>query len=258
MFADLKKARELGWMLFRRDVKARYTQKLLGCTWIVIEPLLIVGGFFMLQNGGVIKSGDAEQSKIFLLSTLAYFMWLLVQNLTMNSARMVGNNAGLMSKINFPRIAIISSPVMTSCIDFLIRVGMFLIFCLIFQIPFNPLNLLGLTLLIPGILLGIGVGMFFSIVGSVVRDLHNVLTHSFFFLLLITPILYAAPKEGIIGTLCNYNPMYYLILVPRDFIFDGTISYPIPYLISALFAFIAFLAGWRFFNLSLIKIIEKI
>ena len=258
MFAEFMQARELGWRLFKRDLKSRYQQKLLGCSWIVIEPLLIVGGFFLLQSGGVIKGGDIKQAKLFVLSTLSYFLWLLVQNMTMNVSRTVSNNAGLMAKINFPRIAMLFSPIMTSMIDFCIRIILFLIFCLVFQMSFNPLNLIGLALLIPSILFGVGVGMFFSIVGAVVRDLHNVLTHSFFFLLLITPILYEEPPTGILGTICRYNPLYYLIIVPRDFIFDGSLAYSGQYLVSSLFSLVLFILGWRFFNLSLIKIIEKI
>ena len=42
-FAECWRSRGLLWMFIRRNIKVRYTQTLLGSTWIVIQPLLLAG-----------------------------------------------------------------------------------------------------------------------------------------------------------------------------------------------------------------------
>src|SRR5690348_10393622 len=59
-FAECWAHRGLLWMFIRRNIKVRYTQTMLGSTWIVIQPLLlagmltvVMGAILGISSGGI-------------------------------------------------------------------------------------------------------------------------------------------------------------------------------------------------------------
>jgi ABC-type polysaccharide/polyol phosphate export permease len=101
-------------------------------------------------------------------------------------------------------------------------------------------------------------GFIFSLINAVLRDIGNVTSMIILFLLFLTPILYAKPASGIAAVASRYNPLYYLVSVPRDLlVFGGTVEWQ-GYMYSTLFAFVVFFTCWTAFHLSMTRIAERI
>ena len=113
-------------------------------------------------------------------------------------------------------------------------------------------------MLIPIILLVLGAGFILSIMNSVVRDFAGGVTMLITFLLFMTPILYADTQTGFLATLTQYNPFYYLVVVPRDIVLTGGTVLWTGYMLSVLLAIGAFFLGWLIFHLTETRIAERI
>lgn len=107
-------------------------------------------------------------------------------------------------------------------------------------------------------LLTLGLGFMLALFNGIVRDIGNVLSLLLTFLLFLTPVLYAKPTTGILATLTNYNPLYYLALAPRDLVLTGTISEWNGYLIASVISVIVFIVCLVVFHLTETRVAERI
>jgi len=257
LLEDLISGRELGYRLFRRDVSARYRQSLLGPAWVVIFPLFTVGVFVLLNTSGVLQVRDAAVPyPAFALFGL--ILWTLFSGLVSSLSGVIAQTGSLVTKIRFPRIALAVSPVLTSILELLIRLVLLGILLAGYGVVPDPAALLLPVFLLPVLLLGIGAGLFLSIPGGVFKDIPNFLSLFFTVLLFATPVMYPMPEEGVLREINRYNPLYYLIQVPRDLFFEGRFEQGIPYAASVLLSILLFLGGWRFYQVAMNRIVEKI
>jgi len=90
------------------------------------------------------------------------------------------------------------------------------------------------------------------------RDIGNMLSIMMTFLMFLTPVLYAKPKTGILATVTNYNPLYYLISVPRELVLMGTISEGAGFFFSTILSVTVFVACILVFHLTEARIAERI
>ena len=112
--------------------------------------------------------------------------------------------------------------------------------------------------LIPVVLLTLGLGLIFSLINGVVRDLGRVVGMVVSFLLFLTPIMYAKPESGMLEIITRYNPIYYLVSFPRDLALHGSLAEPGGYLYSVAFSAVLFLLCWMAFHLTETRIAERI
>jgi lipopolysaccharide transport system permease protein len=116
--AELWRARELVLFLTWRDVKIRYKQTVLGAAWALLQPFLTMIVFtFVFNRFGKISTGQLPYP-LFSLTTLALWYYFANSiNLTSNS--LVGS-AALITKVYFPRLSVVISPLLGGIVDFLL------------------------------------------------------------------------------------------------------------------------------------------
>ena len=112
--------------------------------------------------------------------------------------------------------------------------------------------------IIPIMLLTLGLGFILSLLNGIVRDIGNILSVLMTFLMFLTPVLYAKPTTGILATVTNYNPLYYLVSVPRELILFGTISEWKGFLIASVLSAIVFMVCVVVFHLTETRVAERI
>jgi lipopolysaccharide transport system permease protein len=78
------------------------------------------------------------------------------------------------------------------------------------------------------------------------------------FLMFLTPVLYAKPKTGILKPVTRFNPLYYLVSVPREIILKGTTTEWKGYILSVVISIIVFLVGLVIFHLTETRVTERI
>jgi lipopolysaccharide transport system permease protein len=153
---DLWRYRELFYFLAWRDLLVRYKQTFVGAGWSVIRPLLTMIVLTVIFGKlGKMPSGGLPYPLLVLCGMLP---WQFFSTAMAESGNSLVINSNMISKVYFPRLAIVGSSVITSFVDFLIS-GVFLVVLMICYRYGPPLTVLFLpffVLLAFGASLGVG------------------------------------------------------------------------------------------------------
>jgi lipopolysaccharide transport system permease protein len=107
------------------------------------------------------------------------------------------------------------------------------------------------------VMLGSGIGLLLLPFGLLYTDVQRLLSAFLPLFMLITPVIYPAPKEGIAQVINKFNPVSPLITTTRDWMFGGDMLYINDFLVvSALVAASAFI-GIVLFRLAIPIIRER-
>lgn len=116
---DLWRYRELFMMLAWRDVAVRYKQTVAGAAWALVQPLLnmLIMTVIFGKVAGLPSQGGAPYAVMVFAAMLP---WQFFSNALSNSSQSVVTNAGLISKIYFPRMIVPAGSIIVSLVDFLV------------------------------------------------------------------------------------------------------------------------------------------
>lgn len=257
MFNELKDNRDLLWQLFKRDFKARYKQSLLGWLWVIISPLTAVGTFFVLNKSGVVRVGNIEAPYV-LYGLIGITFWEVFSTGLSSVTASITSAGNLIQKTRFPNEVLLFSALGQVMPSFFMRTVMIVILSAYYHFPPSPYTLLFPILLVPISLLTLGIGFITSLFNVVIRDVANLISSAMSLLLFLTPIMYALPRSGLLGKVSTYNPLFYLITVPRDFFIYGRTEFLAEYLFVTISTLGVFLGGWIIFHISQHKLIERL
>jgi lipopolysaccharide transport system permease protein len=257
IFNELKKNRWLTYQLFKRDFLAAYKQSLMGIFWALILPLMSVGAFIILNRSGIISIGDIKAPyPIYAILGMAF--WQLFSGGLLASSNSLVAAGTMLTKINFSRkslvIASMGRPFVSFLIQFILVVFLFIYYRFI---PSMTILLLPL-IIIPIILLTLGFGFILSLINGVLRDIGNILGVLLTFLMFLTPVLYAKPSMGILADATKYNPLYYLVSVPRDLILMGRVTELNGFFATSIISIIIFIVCLFIFHLTESRVAERI
>jgi homopolymeric O-antigen transport system permease protein len=115
---DLLRYRELFYFLAWRDILVRYKQTVIGVAWAVLRPLLTMV-ILTVVFGKLAKlpSGDVPYAILVFAGMLP---WQFFATALSESGNSLVANAGMISKVYFPRLVLPASSVITSLADFLV------------------------------------------------------------------------------------------------------------------------------------------
>jgi len=184
-----------------------------------------------------------------LLVFSGFISWMFFGNMLTECTDSLLTDAGIISKIYFPRILIPASRVMIGLIDLVIAILTFYLMSFLFHFPchFKILPLLVLISIL--VLLSLGLGYFFSALNIRYRDFRYIVGFGLQLLFYISPIGYS---RGIIPetwrSFYDLNPMVGIIEGFRWAMLGN--QYPLP-LASVMFsiaiAMSVFILGVRYF-----------
>jgi lipopolysaccharide transport system permease protein len=180
--------RELLYFLTWREVKVRYKQTVIGAAWALIQPLFTMLIFTLFFGRLAKMPSDGIPYAVFSLSGLV--IWTFFANGVTAAANGLVANAGLVSKVYFPRLTIPISGFCCGVPDFCLSFVMLLVVMLINHV------LPGVRLLwMPGFVLmalaaGLGVGMWLAALNVEYRDVRYVLPFLMQFWMYASPIAY--------------------------------------------------------------------
>ena len=215
-FVDLRELwnyRELLWAFVQRDIKVRYRQTVIGGLWAIIQPFstMVVFSFFFgyvahISSGGV-------PYPIFSYSGLVLWTYF-TGALTAASASMVGN-AGLITKVYFPRIIVPLAATLSGLLDYLVALSIMLGLMFYFHIFPTLLVVLLPVVVIMAWLLATGIGFWLSAVNVKYRDVGYVVPFFIQMMLFVTPIIYPVSIAPNFKWLLLLNPMTGIIETHR-------------------------------------------
>jgi len=216
--------RELLYFLMWRDVKVRYKQTLMGATWAIIQPLvmMIVFTFFFSKLARIPTEGIP--SAVFYYTAL--MVWIYFSNAALNGANSLLGNTNLITKVYFPRLIIPSAAVGAGLVDFAIA-SVLLITLLIyygFALTWSVVLLLPLSFLLTA--LSLAVGILFSALNTKYRDVRYALPFILQVWMFISPVIYPAslvPEQW--RWVLVLNPMTGIIEGYRSSLFGRTLDW---------------------------------
>jgi lipopolysaccharide transport system permease protein len=256
MFKDLRNSHELGWRFFVRNFSAMYRQSVLGFVWAFIPPLMTALVWIFLNGQRIINIEDPGiPYPAFVLTSV--LLWSVFAQALLAPITTMLHGKSILVKINFPREALILAAFYQIILDFVIKIvliiGVFIIFDVTpaATIALVPLGILAL------ILGGMALGLILLPVGMLYTDIQRIIIAITPFWMLLTPVIYPAPRAGIATVLNKFNPVSPLLSTTRDWMFHGQSDFIVPFLwISGGSLFLLF-AGLILFRLAMPIIIER-
>jgi lipopolysaccharide transport system permease protein len=253
MFKELGESRRLIWLLMLRDISVRYRQSILGYVWAVVPQLATVGVFAFLHSSQVLSISGTR------IAYVAYALWgisvwQLFAGCLSGCTTSLVSSGSLVTKVNFPREALVVAALGQPIFDFLVRlvpvVAVFVWYGVTpsWESVFIPLVLL------PVMLLALGLGFVLSIANLVIRDTGNALGTALTIGMFLTPVFYPPPVRWPFSLVNLLNPFSPLLAASQDLIAQGFLSRPEMFAAACLMSLILALAGWRAFRVTILRV----
>ena len=115
-FGELWRFRELFWFLALRDILVRYKQTVIGIGWAVIQPVLVMIVFTVIF--GKLAKLPSDGIPYPILIFVALLPWQFFSDALSQASQSVVSNAGMVSKIYFPRLIIPTSAIISGIVNF--------------------------------------------------------------------------------------------------------------------------------------------
>jgi lipopolysaccharide transport system permease protein len=257
IITEIRKNKDLIYQLFKRDFLTSYRQSLFGILWVFIVPIFSVATFLVLGQSNLLNIGVTPVPFV-VYALLGLSFWQIFSTGIVSGSNSLVQAQSMISKINFSKKSLVIASMGKTLVAFLIQFVLALISFAIFGIWPNIAILLIPIFVIPITLATLGLSFIASILNGIMRDIGTLSTLLMTFLLFLTPVMYVAPKDGLLAIITTYNPLYYLVAVPRDLALTGVSNLWTGFIISSLFSVVVFLVCLIAFHLTETRIAERI
>lgn len=201
--------RDLIWLFTKRTFILRYKQTILGPMWVILQPLMTTLIFTLVFGGIAGISTDGVPQVLFYMGGNA--VWSFFAACLNGTATTFTGNANVFGKVYFPRLVSPISTVLSSMINFLIQLAMFLCFwayyLIVGEVSPNYVGILMLPVIMVYLgLLGLGFGVIVSSLTTKYRDLTMLVGFGVSLWMYITPVVFP------VSTLGN-GGLYHLVML---------------------------------------------
>jgi len=249
-YHDIVVSRHVIARLFWRDFVAQFRQKILGYFWALLSPVLGILSFLFLFFVGVLQPGQGE---------IPYMVYVLVGStiwgcLPGAMGAVSGGlqaQADLIMRTRIPKLALAVSSLAGLIYGILISMITMAIVFVVMGVTPTWWFLAYPLLILPMVLLGTAVGLVLSVLGSIARDLTPMASQALALVMYITPVIYlhSTIQNPFVKNLIDWNPISYLVDVPRSLICLGRADNVDIFLSVSLGTMVLVIIGLRIFYL---------
>jgi homopolymeric O-antigen transport system permease protein len=258
VFRNVKQYRFLLKEMVKATLTSQYKRSLLGISWLFITPVLTILAWLLLHSSGIFNPGDTgiPYPAYVLLSTAIWTFFVSFYKLISDALIL---NGKLFIQLRFPHELLIWEKMIIAVINFTIPLLVSIIVLLFFDVSFSWHIVLFPFALIPLMLFGAAVGIFFSLLKVVAIDLNNFFDHVIILLMYATPVVYSERIDSkLLQSIMEWNPLTYLISFPRELLISGHFYAPVKFLYVSLGVTVLFLFMLRYFLKAESKVIERL
>lgn len=241
---------QLIWVLTLDELKRTYGGSLLGLSWIVVKPLMLITlytvlfGFVFQIRGGV----DQTTGEYILVLLSGLLPWQLFAEAVTAATGAISSNVSLVTKILFPieilPVIKVASATVTGLISLLVFVALLI-----------PLHHIGWTvlllpfLLVAQLLFTVGLAWALSAFNVAVRDTNQVLPFALTLGMFLSPVVYTSVMvPHPLAVLFSYNPMSYFLEGYRSILITNQVPPVELWLVVGALSGAACLSGWWVFG----------
>jgi homopolymeric O-antigen transport system permease protein len=245
---DLWRYRELFLFLAWRDILVRYKQTVFGIAWALGRPLITMLVFTLVFSKLAKLPSEGVPYPILVFAAL--LPWQFFSNAFSSSGDSLVGNAGMISKVYFPRLVIPASAVIVSFVDFLIS-GLILVGLMIWYGFAPSLRMFTLPLfMLVAFAAALGAGLWIAAFNVKYRDFRIIVPFVVQFGLYISPVGFSStivPEKW--RLLYSINPMVGVIDGFRWAILGGNTHLYWPgFLLSLALVMTIFITGIAYFR----------
>jgi ABC-type polysaccharide/polyol phosphate export permease len=194
---ELWGARTLVWTLAEREIRVRYKQAVLGFTWAVVTPLVLMIAFtIFFQKAAKI---DTRPVPYPLFAFIGLIPWTFFSTSVAQGSLSLVNNVALLNKVYCPREVFPLASVVVATIDSVVAVAVFGMLLVQFRFVPQPTAVWVPAILAIQVAFTVGVTMLVSVVVVYLRDLRHALPLMLQLGLFVTPV--AFPLDVVPGSL---------------------------------------------------------
>lgn len=247
----------LAKQLATRDIKSQYRQSYLGIIWAFITPVFSALVWIFLNLTGTVKLSDTGVPyPIYVFS--GTLIWSILKESISLPTTSTSAAKGIITKINFPKEALILSGIYKLFFNSAIKIALLVILIFLFKVAFTASMLLFPIAILVAVIFGTTIGLFVTPLGLIYNDVAKVISVGLGLLMYITPVVYAIPKNGIMNTIMLINPFTPLVATTRDLALGNTPEF-LPYFFSlAGLSISLFFIGLLFYRISIPVIVERL
>ncbi|QOG03798.1 ABC transporter permease [Flavobacterium sp. MDT1-60] len=219
--------------LAKRDIKAQYRQSFLGVFWAIFPVLINSLVWIFLQSSGTIQTTatNVPYPAFVLIGTT---LWGIIGECINLTTQSVNANKSIITKINFDKEALITLGLIKFFFNFLIKIGLIILFLIFFKITPSIEILFFIPLLFLSIVFFVAIGTLLMPISLLYSDINRLIPIGLQFLMYATPVVYAMPPEGIMRKIMQLNPLSYIITDLRNVLTGYSIENPVFWCLSIL------------------------
>ena len=244
-FQELWRRRQFAVELSRTTLRAQHFNTFFGQAWLIINPLLLAGVYFVLVD--ILRAGT-RGADFFAHLVATLFAYYFVQQAIQQAVKSVTSGGRLILNSAFPRMLLPLASVVTAFKRFLPTVIVYVPVHIIAGLPIGP-ELLWVVPLVGLLgLLAAGLSVFVSAAQVYFRDLKSFLPYALRVWLYISPILYFADEvPERYQFLISVNPLGQLLSAWDDVLIQGQSPSAESLLVGAAWAVGIFVLSALFF-----------
>jgi lipopolysaccharide transport system permease protein len=248
-FRAFVESREIVFQLTRQRLVRRFRGSFMGFVWLIVSPAVTLALYtlvfgVMLKNRWRVESSDTGEYALLLYLGLCVY-WFFSE-LVSEAPALILNNPTYVKKVVFPTESLLWVLVCYGLALTFLRVAVFFVACLWMQGSIPVTALLVPFVWIPLILIAVGTGWILAALGTLVKDVGEIVGLVLMAMFFLSPVLY--PIETIpesVRWVAQLNPVTLPIQQTRDLAYFGTLPDAVIWLIqlgaSALVAWCGFL-----------------
>lgn len=217
--AKLWDRRQFAWNTAVGELRAQHLNTVLGNAWHLINPLLLIGVYYLVF--GVILGTTRGVDNFLAFLAVGIFTFQYTQKSVIGGARSIVNNQGLIRSLQFPRALLPLAAVMRETIAYWSAGVVMLGVVLVTGEGFSFAWLLVIGSFALQVVFNTGMGLLAARLTDGFRDLLNVLPYLFRIAFYLSGILYAVDRyveNPAILRLFLLNPFYVFVSLPREYL----------------------------------------
>jgi lipopolysaccharide transport system permease protein len=256
MLAEQVQYRELLYEMTRRDLLIRYKQTIMGFGWAVFMPLVNTAVFSVIFTRVAPIQTDVPYPLFAYCGLLA---WNFSASTFRASVGSLTSNAGLITKVYFPREIFPFSAMIVALVDLAVGSSVLIGMMIWYKMPPSPQIALIPIVVVVHVVFTAAVSLFVAMANLFYRDVKYLFEVVLTLWMFATSVLYPVRNmSGRLGTLLRLNPMTAIIDAYRDALFGMTRPDLQGFMAAALVSIVLLFGAWVMFHRSEFQFAERI
>jgi ABC-2 type transport system permease protein len=172
--------------LIRKELKVKYTKSVIGAAWSTLNPIMYLIVFSFVA---VMLKANIPNFPVYLLSGL--IAWNFFSGSLTLATRSIVDNTSLVKKVYFPKEILPIAAVGTAIVDFVLQLGVLVVFMVLFRYSFFGWNtLLIFPAFVALMIFTLAISLWLASVNVTYRDVQHLLNLILLAWFWLTPIVY--------------------------------------------------------------------